>query len=80
MTRQEKHTISTDPQQGSVRLPLIECRTLDEPVCCPVVMGATRSIMIDGRIWRSEPLSKLCARLVSCEHILATTINHNVRE
>ena len=25
--------------------------------------------MIDGRIWRSEPHSKLGARLVSCEHI-----------
>ena len=30
MTRQEKHTISTDPQQRTIRLPLIECTTLDK--------------------------------------------------
>src|SRR6266576_1078741 len=75
MTMQEKHTITTNPQQRTVRLPLIECTTPDKPFCCPVVLGATCSIMIDGRIWRSEPLSKLRARLVSCEHILATRIN-----
>ena len=74
------HTISTDPQQGSVGLPVIECRTLGEPVCGSVVLGVMCSIMIDGRVRRREPSSELGERLVSCEHILATTIDYNVRE
>jgi hypothetical protein len=53
--------------------------TLDEPVCRSVVLGVMCSIMIDGRVRRREPRSKLRARLVSCEHILATTINYNVK-
>jgi hypothetical protein len=80
MTRQEKHTITTDPQQRTVRLPLVKCTTPDKPFCCPVVLGVMCSIMIDGSIWRSEPLSKLRARLVSCDHVLGTTINYNDRE
>jgi hypothetical protein len=38
------------------------------------------SIMIDGRVRWREPSSKLGARLVSCEQILATRINYNARE
>ena len=80
LTWQEKYTISTDPQQRSVRLPLIKGTTLDEPVCRSVVLSVMCSIMIDGRIWRREPFSKLRSRLVSCAHLLATTIKYDVRE
>jgi hypothetical protein len=73
--KQETRTIATDPQQRTILLPVTKCTTLDKPVCGPVVMGVTCSIVIDGRIWRGKPCSKLLSGLVPCEHVSAITIN-----
>jgi hypothetical protein len=73
--KQEKLTIATDPQQRTILLPVTECTTLDKPVRGSIVMGVTCSIVIDGRIRRSEPCSKILSRLVPWEHVSATTIN-----
>ncbi len=75
LAKQEEHTIATDPQQRSVLLPLSECVAFDKPLCCPVVLAVTCSIVVDGRVRRSQPCPKLLARLVPCEHVSATTID-----
>ena len=67
LTKEEKFTIATDPQQRSILLPVTESTTLDKPVCGPVVMGVRCIVVIDGRIWRGEPCSELLSGLVPCE-------------
>ena len=55
LTREEKLTIATDPQQRPILLPATERTALDKPVCGSVVMGVACSVVVDGRIWRGEP-------------------------
>jgi hypothetical protein len=70
-----RRTIATNPQQRPVLLPTFEFTALYEPHCSSIVMCVTCGVMIHGRIWGSEPCSKLVPQLVPYEDGSAMTIS-----
>jgi hypothetical protein len=57
-------TIATDPQQGTILLPILECFALGKPGSGSIVLTIICDVMIYGRIWSSKPSSKRLSGLV----------------
>ena len=71
-------TITTNPQEGAVLFPFLECAPLDKPRRSATMLDFACSVMIDGRIRRREPCSEFLLQLVPCEHGSALAPNDSI--
>ena len=56
-----------DPQQGTGHFPILEGTTFNKPCRGAFMVRGARSVLVYGRVWRTEPLSKVLSQLVPCK-------------
>ena len=56
-----------DPQQRTGYFPILKGTTLDKPRRGAFMVRDARSVLVYGRVWRTEPLSKILSQLVPCK-------------
>jgi hypothetical protein len=71
-------TIATDPQQGTIFLPILECVALGKPGGSSIVLTITCDVMIYGRIRSSKPRPKLLSGLVPWGSVSASVVESGI--